>query len=243
MRETRLNGETAEYTRRREELRQAEIELMERRERVAEMRRSLPEGVAVEDYRFLEGPSDLRAGDRPLREVRLSELFSDPNRPLVVYHLMYGKRQETPCPMCTLWIDGFNGIAQHLAQNVDLAIVAAAEPGDLRQHARDRGWQNLRLLSAGTSSFKYDLGSADEYGNQESTVSVFSLDADGTVRHVYTAHPAMSEDILERGIDLLSPLWHVLDLTPQGRGDWYAELDYSRREELSPVPEGASGGA
>jgi predicted dithiol-disulfide oxidoreductase (DUF899 family) len=29
-----------------------------------------------------------------------------------------------------------------------------------------------------------------------------------------------------RGIDLLAPVWHVLDLTPQGRGDWYARLDY-----------------
>jgi predicted dithiol-disulfide oxidoreductase (DUF899 family) len=41
-----------------------------------------------------------------------------------------------------------------------------------------------------------------------------------------SAHPAMSADIPERGIDLLNPVWHVLDLTPQGRGDWYAELDY-----------------
>jgi predicted dithiol-disulfide oxidoreductase (DUF899 family) len=40
----------------------------------------------------------------------------------------------------------------------------------------------------------------------------------------------MSEDIPERGIDLLNPVWHVLDLTPHGRDDWYAELEYSRRE-------------
>ncbi|MEU5594306.1 hypothetical protein [Streptomyces sp. NPDC020298] len=29
-----------------------------------------------------------------------------------------------------------------------------------------------------------------------------------------------------RGIDLLAPVWHLLDLTPQGRGEWYASLDY-----------------
>ena len=28
--------------------------------------------------------------------------------------------------MCTLWIDGINGVAHHIAQNVDFAIVAAA---------------------------------------------------------------------------------------------------------------------
>jgi predicted dithiol-disulfide oxidoreductase (DUF899 family) len=42
---------------------------------------------------------------------------------------MYGKKQTNPCPMCTSWIDSFKGIAHHLAQNIDLAIVAAADPG------------------------------------------------------------------------------------------------------------------
>ena len=51
-------------------------------------------------------------------------------------------------------------------------------------------------------------------------------DADGTLRHFYTAHPRMAEDIKERGIDLLTPVYNALDLTPQGRGNWYAKLDY-----------------
>jgi predicted dithiol-disulfide oxidoreductase (DUF899 family) len=34
------------------------------------------------------------------------------------------------------------------------------------------------------------------------------------------------EDIDQRGIDLLCPTWHLLDLTPHGRDDWYAELAY-----------------
>jgi predicted dithiol-disulfide oxidoreductase (DUF899 family) len=36
----------------------------------------------------------------------------------------------------------------------------------------------------------------------------------------------MSEEFDQRGIDLLSPVWNVLDLTPYGRDDWYAELTY-----------------
>lgn len=60
-----------------------------------------------------------------MRAVRLSELFTAPDRPLVIYHLMYGKKQTKPCPMCTMWVDGWNGVAHHIAQNVDLAIVAA----------------------------------------------------------------------------------------------------------------------
>ena len=39
----------------------------------------------------------------------------------------------------------------------------------------------------------------------------------------------MSQEIKERGIDLLSPVYNMLDLTPQGRGDWYAELGYGTK--------------
>jgi predicted dithiol-disulfide oxidoreductase (DUF899 family) len=227
MRNTRLANESPDYLARREELRLAEIDLMKQRERVADLRRRLPEGAVVKDYVFQEGPADLQAGDTPIRTVRLSELFSTPERSLVVYHLMFGKEQTTPCPMCTLWIDGFNGVAPHLAQNVDFVIAAAADPPTLRDHARSRGWHNLRLLSCGTSSFKYDLGSEDEDGNQESTVSVFTRDKQGTIRHFYSAHPQMADDIHQRGLDLLNPVWHLLDLTPQGRDDWYPELAYA----------------
>jgi len=223
---TRLTNESAEYRARREELRLAEIDLMQRRERVAELRRSLPLGATVQDYAFEEGPVDLNAGDSPTRSVRLSELFTGRDRALVVYHLMYGKKQTNPCPMCTMWIDGYNGVAPHLAQNIDLVIAAAADPPALRQHARNRGWHNLRLLSCGNSTFKYDLLSEDAEGNQDSTLSVFSQGDDGTLRHVYTAHPWMAEDIKQRGIDLLTPVYNMMDLTPQGRDDWYAKLTY-----------------
>ena len=225
MNQTRLT-ESAEMLAHREQLRLAEIDLMRHRERVAALRRQLPEGPLVDDYPFEEGPGELDAGDAPVETVRLSQLFTQPGRALIVYHFMYGKRQTSPCPMCTLWIDGYNAVAPHLARNVDFAIAAAADPATLRAHARSRGWRNLRLLSCGTSTFKYDLGSEDEAGNQDSTISVFTRDRQGAVRHFYTAHPAMAEDIHERGLDLLCPVWHLLDLTPHGRGDWYPDLVY-----------------
>jgi predicted dithiol-disulfide oxidoreductase (DUF899 family) len=223
---TRLANESPQYLAAREELRVAELELMRQRERVAEQRRGLPAGPIVDDYVFAEGPADLAAGDAPVREVRLSELFGGPDRALVVYHFMYGKRQTSPCPMCTMWIDGFNGVAHHLAPNLDFVVAAAADPATLRAHGRARGWNRLRLLSCGDSRFKYDLGSEDEEGNQDSTLSVFTRDADGSVRHSYTVRPRMAEDVDQRGIDLPCPTWHFLDLTPHGRDDWYAQLAY-----------------
>ncbi|MBO8194196.1 DUF899 family protein [Streptomyces oryzae] len=226
MRQTNLTGEPAEYVSAREELRAAEIELMRHRERVADLRRRLPLGPVVDDYVFEEGPADLAAGDEPVRTVRLSELFTGPGRDLIVYHFMYGKTQTEPCPMCTMWLDGFNGVAHHVTQNADMVIVAAAGLPTLRAHARNRKWTNLRLLGAGAGTFKYDLGSEDAEGNQDSTVSVFTRDDSGSVRHFYSVHPRMSDDIDQRGIDLLSPVWHLLDLTRNGRGDWYAALSY-----------------
>ncbi|QKW10737.1 DUF899 family protein [Streptomyces sp. NA04227] len=226
MRYTRLAGESADHLAAREELRQAEIALMRQREEVAARRRALPQGPPVDDYTFLEGPADLDSGDAPLREVRLSELFTAPDRPLIVYQFMYGKRQTEPCPMCTMWIDGFSHTVQHLTRNVDFVVAAAADPVTLRGHARRRGWHRLRLLSCGDSTFKYDTGSEDEDGWQDSTISVFTRDEDGTIRHFYATHPRMADDIDERGIDLYTPVWNLLDLTPRGRGDWYPSVDY-----------------
>ncbi len=36
----------------------------------------------------------------------------------------------------------------------------------------------------------------------------------------------MAAEIKTRGIDLLSPVWNLLDLTPDGRGQWDTKLQY-----------------
>src|SRR5207302_9490514 len=170
-RQTNLPNESPEYLAKREELRLAEIDLRNTRERVAELRRGLPKGATIQDYEFLEGPRSLDDGDEPVTKARLSELFTAPDRSLVIYHFMFGKQQTKPCPMYTAWIDGYNGVAHHIAQNVDLAIVAAADPATVRTHARARGWNRLRLLSAGSSTCKYVRVSECRVGHQESTIS------------------------------------------------------------------------
>src|SRR5256885_14069873 len=98
-RQTNLTSESSEYLAKREELRLAEIELMRQRERVAELRRNLPEGAPIKDYQFEEASRDLNAGDAPVRIVRLSELFTEPIRSLVIYPFRFGKSRTKPCPM------------------------------------------------------------------------------------------------------------------------------------------------
>jgi predicted dithiol-disulfide oxidoreductase (DUF899 family) len=226
LRQTNLPNESEEYLLKRDELRRAEIDLRNQRERVAELRRQLPQGPAVQDYMFEEVSAKLDAGDTPIKKTRLGELFTRPDRSVVIYHFMFGKKQTKPCPMCTAWIDGFNAVTHHLAQNLDFAIVAAADLASLRSYARTRGWNRLRLLSAGSSTFKYDLGSENKEGDQDSAISAFTRDGDGTIRHSYTGHPWLAPDIKERGIDELTPIWNIMDLTRQGRGTFYTKLEY-----------------
>ena len=56
---------------------------------------------------------------------------------------------------------------------------------------------------------------------------------DGTLRHFYSCHPRLDPDIKERGIDELTPIWNMLDLTPQGRGTFYASLDYGTKVQAA----------
>ena len=65
----------------------------------------------------------------------------------------------------------------------------------------------------------------DADGNQMPGVSVFVKDADGAVRHFYTLSALMGDDHY-RGMDLLSPVWNMLDLLPGGRGNWMPSVEY-----------------
>src|SRR5262245_10922976 len=49
----------------------------------------------------------------------------------------------------------------------------------------------------------------------------------------YSGHPWLADDIKERGIDEMSPIWNVLDLTPQGRGTFYTSLDYGTKVQIA----------
>lgn len=220
----RLSNETEDYRSARADLEAAEIALMEQRERVAELRRALPAGPIVEtDYRFRV--TDLADDGGAVHDAALADLFDDPAKPLVLVHFMYGKKQEQPCPMCTTWADGYDGIVPHLRQRMNFAIAIAGDPTEFRAYAKGRGWRHLRVVSAADNTFKTDLKTESPEGAQEPAVSVFVRESDGRVRHTYTGGALYSTGKF-RGMDLLSPLWSFLDLTPEGRGDFFPSRAY-----------------
>lgn len=219
-------GASAEYIAARIELAKAERTLRDQVEKVAAGRRMLPEGTLIKDYGLAEGPKDLGL-DEPVRTTRLSELFGDHDT-LFVYHLMYHPDDDEACSMCSMWVDGFHGVSHHLAQNMAFAVIGKAPLSKLRAWARRRGWDGLRILSGYGTTFNADLNAEHPNEDQRPMASTFVRDG-GQVRHFYTL-PANFIDNAERGIDLLSPVWNVLDLLPTGRGDWYAANSYAGRE-------------
>lgn len=224
MRFGQYHNDTSAYEQARAELLRAEMALRDQCEKVAALRRNLPEGAPVDNYVFQEGPRDL-AADGPTKIVKLSELFVDPDKSLIVYQFMYGGAQKDPCPMCSLCMDGFNGISRHLDEVGNVALIAAAPVADMRAWARDRRWHGLRIASCGDTTFKRDFNFETPDGGQLPGVSVFRLNSDGTVRHTYSASAIMGEGEY-RGLDLLNPLWNVLDLTTEGRSDFMPKAQY-----------------
>ena len=216
MRIGKLDHESAAYHEAREALLVAERKLRDQREAVAALRRQLPLVTAVKDY-------VLQSTDGP---VVLSQLFDLPDRPLVLYQYMLGGAQEQACPMCTLWVDGLHGIAQHIGSRLNFAVVAQAPIEQFAAWGATRGWTDLRLLSSAGTTMKTDLKFQDEDADQYPGVSVFVHDAEGTLRHFYSASAIMGEDEF-RGIDLLNPMWHLQDLTPTGRQEWYPDVSYT----------------
>ncbi len=216
----RTDRESPGYAALRDELQQAEIDLRDQRERVAALRRSLPLDQAIEDH-LLQELRDGRA-----HGVRLSELFDDPSKPLILMHFMFGKAQTSPCPMCTMWADGYDAVIPHLRQSVNFAVLAAGDAGAFEAYGRERGWRSLRLLSAGDSRIKRDLGFETDEGGQHPGVSVFARDEEGGLVHFYSQSADLGEAGF-RGMDLLTQVWSFLDLTPQGRGEWFPSKTYA----------------
>jgi predicted dithiol-disulfide oxidoreductase (DUF899 family) len=218
-------GETAEYRHARAELLQSEVELRRQMEAVAEQRRRLPlGGEPPHDYVFQEAGPD---GEE--RAVRLSELFAPGQDTLVVYSYMFGPQMKEACPLCTSILDGLDAQAPHITQTVSLAVVARSPLARVRDLARRRGWRHLRLLSSADNSYNRDYHGESPQGDQWPMLNVF-VERDGRVRHSYATEMfSVGGDRGQdpRHVDLVWPLWNVLDLTPGGRPKgWYPKLAY-----------------
>jgi predicted dithiol-disulfide oxidoreductase (DUF899 family) len=239
----RFPGESAAYRAARDRLLEQEIELRRATEAVAAARRALPPGgVVPEDYVF----QGLGADGAP-RDLRLSELFAPDRSSLVTYSFMFprdpgddrpGSRtggsarlalDEEPCPSCTALLDQLDGAAEHVAQRLDLVIVAKAPLPRLLAFAAERDWRRLRLVSSARNTFNRDYAGETPEGAQRPMLNVFHRESE-EIRHfwgseLFYAPPDPGQDPRHAGT--LEPLWNLFDLTPEGRPqDWDEQLAY-----------------
>jgi predicted dithiol-disulfide oxidoreductase (DUF899 family) len=214
-------GESKEYRVAREELLQAEIELRRHTEKVAALRRRLPPGGKLpQDYAFtgLDGQT-----------VHLSELFGAFDT-LLLYSMMYAPDATRPCPMCTAIVDALNGSARCVTQRSALAVVGRAEPTKLAALAKQQTWTSVRIVSSTGTTYNHDYHAEENQASQLPILNVFYR-IDGVMHHFWASemlfHPP-DEGQNERHVDIIWPLWNLLDLLPTGRGtDWFPTLDGS----------------
>lgn len=235
-------GESAQYRSARAHLLEQEIDLRRATEAVAEARRALPPGGPVrQDYVFAGRRADGTVGD-----VRLSELFGPGGNSLAIYSFMFPRYptdgrpgashgstallplEEGPCPSCTALLDQLDGAAPHLDRRMSFAVVAKAPVERLLAFGEERGWRNLRLLSAAANGYNRDyLG--EKEGRPQPMLNVFHRDGEG-VRHFWASEMLYTQEDPgqdPRHVGTIEPLWNMFDLIPEGRGSgWDEQLDY-----------------
>src|SRR6185503_524351 len=113
-----------------------------------------------------------------------------------------------------------NGNTQHIAQRTNLVVIAKSPLARILDHARTRGWSNLKLLSSEKNDYNRDYHGESADGSQNPILNVFVKDGK-KIRHWYAtelvfAKPDAGQD--PRHIDMMWPLWNLLDFTPEGRG-------------------------
>lgn len=221
----RFPNETKAYRKARDQLLKAEVALRREVEAVAKLRRKLPLGGEVpEDFLFEE-----QAEVIGIRKVKLSQLFAPGKDTLILYNYMYSQAMQNPCPMCTSIIDSLDGAAPHVGQRANIAVVAKSPLPRIMTFARNRGWRNLRFLSSADNSYNRLYHGEDSDGHQSPAMNLFVKKGD-KVRHFWNSELMFTKGdkgMHPRHVDMIWPLWNLLDLTPEGRGkDWYPKIAY-----------------
>ncbi len=211
-------GESEKYTEARKSLLAAEIEERRTMTRVTEQRRALPPGPFM--------PKDWAFKDEHGFDASLADLFGD-HETLFTYFWMYGPARERPCPMCTTTLAALNGNARSIKQRVAMKILGRSPVGRQYGFAQERGWRDLDFVQTVDDDYANFFHALNKDGSENPVIAVFVKDGDG-VRLFWQAFMPM--DAADPGQDPrggpdLQNLWHVLDMTPEGRGrDWYPKL-------------------
>lgn len=181
------------------------IKITELRNQISDLRQQLValQKVApaenVENYTF-----ETNAG-----VVTLAELFGDKDALFMIHNMGIG------CAYCTLWTDGFNGVAAHLVNRAAVVISSPDSPAVQAEFKQQRGW-HFPIVSAANNQFTQDMGYQNKQGIQPG-VSVFKRVGEEIQR--------VSDTPFGPGDDFCA-VWHLLDLLPEGANGWQPDFQY-----------------
>lgn len=211
-------GESEEYSAARKALLEAEIEERRTMTRVVEQRRALPLGPVM--------PKDWKFRDEHGFDASLNDLFGDHDT-LFTYFWMYGPERERPCPMCTTTLAALEGNARSIKQRVAMKILGRSPVGRQYAFAQERNWRNLEFVQTVGDDYAKFFDALNDDGSENPVIAVYKKDGDD-VRLFWRAYmPMEAADPGQdpRGGPDLQNVWHVLDMTPEGRGTkWYPKL-------------------
>jgi predicted dithiol-disulfide oxidoreductase (DUF899 family) len=195
----------------RKELLAREKEFDHERDRLTEARRKLPMVKVEKEYVF----------DGPQGAVTLRDLFEG-RRQLIVYHFMFHPAPNTACKHCSCVMDNIAGGLIHLtARDTSFAAISHAPIGRIEAFKGRMQW-TFPWVSSFENDFNHDYhvtldpdkGSTVynyrevDFRGEMPGLSVFFRDND-RIFHSYSTYL--------RGLDMLLPMYHLLDRTPLGR--------------------------
>ncbi len=217
----------------------ARIDLLAREKAASKAREAVTAAKAALPWMEVE---TAYAFDGPDGAVTLADLFERRSQ-LIISHFMFAPEWDAGCPSCSLWADGYNGQITHLNQrDVSFAAISRAPIEKLQAYRERMGWSFTWVSSGGTTfnrdfgvSFapaahepgvkNYNFGTSRFGGSDAPGFSVFARD-DERIFRTYSCY--------SRGLEVLNPTYHFLDLVPKGRNEAglkYAQAWVKRRDE------------
>lgn len=181
------------------------------RDSLTEARRKLPMVKVEKEYIF----------DGPQVAATLRDLFEG-RRQLIVYHMMFEPAGTTACKHCSCVMDNIAGSLIHLtARDTSFATISRAPIAKIEAFKRRMQW-TFPWVSSFKNDFNYDYHvtldpgrcstvynyKTFDYRGELPGLSVFFRDND-LIFHSYSTY--------FRGLDMLLPMYHLLDRTPLGR--------------------------
>ena len=135
------------------------------------------------------------------------------------------------------------GSTAHIGRRTALHIVVKSSIARLAAWAHERGWDHLSFVSTAGNNFGADyFGDTSKFSkgmraqhrvsegeNRDETIFNVFKKSDGEILHFWGSEMSFAPTVSNqhhRAGDLVDPLWGLLGMTPEGRGDFFPKVNY-----------------